>query len=1134
MMRVGKLLPHWAWFLAAAPLLLASCTDSDPLLFEEATALEVVGAPFTEGTVGEATAQRPQVRALDHRGNPAAGVAVHWSVSNGHGSVTRTRVYSDNRGLASPGEWTLGTGAGEQTLRASLDGDPDSSGTEPVTFQATAEPGPPDAAVATRGEETTGRVGAPLEVIPQLKVTDQYGNPVPQVAVHFQSQDGEVEGGETVTDAQGQAGPSGWVLGPVAGPQEMTGQVEGLPPVSFTALADPEAPDTLVVSGVEADDARVGDPLPPFTVQAQDRFGNPVPGEAIQVEVTEGGGTVSPLVPVTDEEGDAVLEWTLGPTPGSQSIQLQSGELSPILVQVQAQPGPPAEMTPVAGVDLEPVAPEASVPEPPAVALVDRFGNPTPDLQVTFHVLEGGGSVDGSPALTDEDGEAVLVSWTVGPEPGPNQVEARHGDLPPVTFQVEASEAAVREIQIIQGEGQEAVAGFPVETPPGVRLLDGSGSPVSGETVSFQVVEGGGSIAPNQVTTNAQGEARTEEWTLGPEAGTNRIRIHADGAPDRTLTATGLEGFQVTVEAVHLNQGNQTLGGEIPLQEGRDGLLRVFLRANEANAESPRVRVVLYHGSSQVFSHVLQGGGGQVPTSIDPNQLSRSWNVEVPQNLIRSNLGIRVYVDEDQEMTVLDRSLLAWPSGGGIHRPHVVDPPPFRATFIQIESTDLETVADLNAGNLSGYMARTVELFPIADHDAIIRPNAPYVTSAAPLSGPNQGEGWVELVQEILALRFDDGDQDPAALERYYHGILQRESGPGIAGIAYVATSPNSQALAAVSHDDPADRDIVVAHEFGHNLGRNHAPCGNAGGVDPGYPYAGATLGSPGYNPLTGQFIPTDGPHRDIMSYCTPVWSSDYTYDAVLAMRTARPIGAPALAVSASTTHHGSGTTVEDGIAVGDATAAAAGAGHPLLVWGGWSQEGGPYLRPVLRLRDGARAPAQVPGDGTQDQGMVRGYGHEGELIFQQDVTGLELAHVDDPTTRHIQTLVRISPEEAAALARIILETPYGSTELDRSWDGPDRVPGTEPAPGAPDPRLRVERVTGGAGGPAGAPGQERIRLEWDADAYPQLVLRDGPDGAITGILQGGRAVLTEPASHRLDVELSDGVGVLRQRVSTR
>jgi len=68
---------------------------------------------------------------------------------------------------------------------------------------------------------------------------------------------------------------------------------------------------------------------------------------------------------------------------------------------------------------------------------------------------------------------------------------------------------------------------------------------------------------------------------------------------------------------------------------------------------------------------------------------------------------------------------------------------------------------------------------------------------------------------------------------------------------------------------------------MGHAHGREHAPCGNPAGPDRNYPYAGAKIGAWGYDIVTGKFA-DPSKYVDMMSYCTPIWLSDYTFYALM------------------------------------------------------------------------------------------------------------------------------------------------------------------------------------------------------------------------------------------------------------
>lgn len=117
----------------------------------------------------------------------------------------------------------------------------------------------------------------------------------------------------------------------------------------------------------------------------------------------------------------------------------------------------------------------------------------------------------------------------------------------------------------------------------------------------------------------------------------------------------------------------------------------------------------------------------------------------------------------------------------------------------------------------------------------------------------------------------------PVYCNRYYLGILVDPPTSGIVGMA-----DNIPANVATAYDTGS---FTPAHELGHAAGRYHTTClGEEGGPDPNYPYPGGRISQDTsgddaffgfdidrkliYSPQTG----------DLMSYCKPRWTSDWTY----------------------------------------------------------------------------------------------------------------------------------------------------------------------------------------------------------------------------------------------------------------
>jgi hypothetical protein len=134
---------------------------------------------------------------------------------------------------------------------------------------------------------------------------------------------------------------------------------------------------------------------------------------------------------------------------------------------------------------------------------------------------------------------------------------------------------------------------------------------------------------------------------------------------------------------------------------------------------------------------------------------------------------------------------------------------------------------------------------------------------------------------------------DAPAADVYYFGMLmptdtfQQYCGRGCtAGIGFVTSQNDASRRVAVGIGWTGSQALItMAHEVGHNHGRNHAPCvpqgGSISGVDPMYPYDGASIGVWGYNAQSKQLVNPSG-ITDIMGYCNNQWISDYTYDGLV------------------------------------------------------------------------------------------------------------------------------------------------------------------------------------------------------------------------------------------------------------
>ncbi len=76
--------------------------------------------------------------------------------------------------------------------------------------------------------------------------------------------------------------------------------------------------------------APAGSKLPqPLVVQLLDQGGNPIANQPVSWVVGDGGGTANPETSNTDANGQASTEWTLGPNPGTNTLNAVVSGLTP-------------------------------------------------------------------------------------------------------------------------------------------------------------------------------------------------------------------------------------------------------------------------------------------------------------------------------------------------------------------------------------------------------------------------------------------------------------------------------------------------------------------------------------------------------------------------------------------------------------------------------------------------------------------------------------------------------------------------------------------------------------------------------------------------------------------------------------
>ena len=310
--------------LLPAVALLLSCSGGDLVLPSEGepATITIVEGQAQSGRVGAPLGVPVVARVTDSQGRPVIGVPVAFAFTGGvDATVAPDTADTDADGRAAF-QVVLGTqvGAGNAELRVST---ADGSRTLGAPLQFTAVSADANELVAISGDSQSAPAGGTLADPLVVQVTDGFGNPIAGVDVTWAAVDGGSVS-ETIvpTGADGFAAVQA-TLGPNAGIQHTTASAPGLAgsPVTFTHTALPGAATTLERISGDNQSAVVGTSLPdPLVVRARDAAGNPVAGLGVTWVVTTGGGTVLPQNGTTGPDGLASTRWSLGPSPGGNTV----------------------------------------------------------------------------------------------------------------------------------------------------------------------------------------------------------------------------------------------------------------------------------------------------------------------------------------------------------------------------------------------------------------------------------------------------------------------------------------------------------------------------------------------------------------------------------------------------------------------------------------------------------------------------------------------------------------------------------------------------------------------------------------------------------------------------------------------
>lgn len=572
-----------------------------------------------------------------------------------------------------------------------------------------------------------------------------------------------------------------------------------------------------------------------------------------------------------------------------------------------------------------------------------------------------------------------------------------------------------------------------------------------------------GGLAPGSYTVTAA-VVTSGSVTYTPTPLTQVASVTAGGTAQALVTYTGSSsdpsGLNLQIAGMYLTQSVQTMAGAVPMVVNRDAMLRVFAVASASNSAQPVVRARVYRNGTLVSTLTASAPATAVPTTVNEGSVTASWNIPVPASLVQGGLSIIADVDPDNTVAESNEGDNQFPASGALAI-DVRNVPALAVRFVPVLQSATGQTGGVSDANTAAFLTRTRDMHPLNTVTSSVR--APYTTSTTITNSSNE---WSSVLSELYALRTADGSS------ANYYGVAKVGYTSGIAGIGYIG------APAALGWDYLPSASEVMAHELGHNWGRQHAPCGGVSGADGAFPYSGGVIGAYGFNVRTGQLL--SNTTADLMGYCNPTWISDYTYRGVMNFR---------------------GTSVASLVVAADEQPG-------VLVWGRVDASGRIELEPALSITGRPSLPSRSGTfriDATDANGASLF-----TLAFEPDQVALE----DGQGDRHFAFLVPLSAINQERM-----------TNLTVSGGGQRAVRSSRTTKAERDAAADVATVGSVAAG--------RSRIRWNSAEQPMVMVRDAATRQVLSFARGGDASIVARADS-VELVYTDGVRSTTRRVRVR
>ena len=154
-------------------------------------------------------------------------------------------------------------------------------------------------------------------------------------------------------------------------------------------------------------------------------------------------------------------------------------------------------------------------------------------------------------------------------------------------------------------------------------------------------------LAPGTYTVSAAVVGTGTVYDPNPLTQTVAVSSSTAAAASVSYSVRTAASLNLRIDGFYVTQSVQTYDRAVPLVAGRDGLLRVFVDANQGNTATPEVRARFYRAGTLVQTVTIPAPAGSVPTDTVGSQasLARTWNATLPASLLQPGLDLVLDVD---------------------------------------------------------------------------------------------------------------------------------------------------------------------------------------------------------------------------------------------------------------------------------------------------------------------------------------------------------------------------------------------------------------------------------------------------------------------------------------------------------